>query len=152
MDLLLRSLCEAEGWLCYYCRREMTKDRKARLPGSTATLDHKIPTARGGSGRRGNLVAACHACNNAKGDLTEVEFRVKLPQILEERRGRKKVKQKKFEASEAVKTVGSRGLKSVTYATDQFATYSLAEILGPALKGGVDGDGRGRSKNPGGKT
>ena len=49
-------------------------------------LDHLVPRSRGGSHRVSNLVLACHACNQAKGDRTAAEFgypqveaRAKLP-------------------------------------------------------------------------
>ena len=44
-----------------------------------ATLEHLTPASLGG--RRGgieNIVAACRTCNQAKGDLTEAEFRAVL--------------------------------------------------------------------------
>ncbi|MGH7855852.1 MAG: HNH endonuclease [Candidatus Binatia bacterium] len=30
------------------------------------TIDHVVPIVRGGRSTRGNVVAACHACNSAK--------------------------------------------------------------------------------------
>lgn len=39
-----------------------------------ATRDHIIPRAKGGSSERGNIVAACAACNVRKGDLELGEF------------------------------------------------------------------------------
>jgi hypothetical protein len=37
-------------------------------------VEHLIPRSRGGSDRVSNLVLACHACNQAKGDQTAEEF------------------------------------------------------------------------------
>ena len=51
---------------CVYCGTCLDFD--------TATLDHVYPRARGGTGAPGNLVTACRACNQLKGDLLPVEF------------------------------------------------------------------------------
>lgn len=46
---------------CVYCGRRAT------------TVDHVLPRSRGGADTWGNLVAACFACNNRKGDRTPEE-------------------------------------------------------------------------------
>ena len=51
---------------CYYCNCPLTK--------STATIDHLIPLARGGSNTESNRVWCCKHCNIQKGDLTPDEF------------------------------------------------------------------------------
>lgn len=56
---------------CVYCA--------ARLDQFTATLDHVVPLARGGSHDPGNLVAACAPCNRMKGDLLPFEFFARFP-------------------------------------------------------------------------
>lgn len=38
------------------------------------TVDHRLPTSRGGSNDRDNLWLLCAACNNDKGDLTVEEW------------------------------------------------------------------------------
>jgi 5-methylcytosine-specific restriction endonuclease McrA len=49
---------------CVYCGR-----------GETAfELDHVVPKGSGGSDRVSNLVLSCHACNQAKGNMTAAEF------------------------------------------------------------------------------
>ena len=50
---------------CQYCL--------VKLPARGLTLDHVIPKSRGGSSTWDNLVAACYACNNFKGDRTPQE-------------------------------------------------------------------------------
>ena len=47
-------------------------------------VDHVIPLVRGGTSYIGNLAPACHACNQAKHDMTIIEWRA--------RRGRPKIK------------------------------------------------------------
>ncbi len=49
---------------CAYCRQ----------PSKRFEIDHLLPRSRGGSNRITNLVLACHACNQAKGDQTAEEF------------------------------------------------------------------------------
>lgn len=51
---------------CAYCAVRL--DRRA------ATLDHRIPLARGGTHGVDNLVLACLACNRAKANLTPAEW------------------------------------------------------------------------------
>lgn len=58
---------ERDGMICQYCgilchpRRRMRPDK--------ATIDHRIPRSQGGSNAMANLVTACWACNNRKGNL-----------------------------------------------------------------------------------
>lgn len=42
--------------------------------GGKLVIDHVVPTARGGSGRRHNLAAACGRCNSVKGGLLVQEW------------------------------------------------------------------------------
>lgn len=63
----LRVAHKKQGGLCFYC--------SAGVALGLATLDHKIPKARGGSNHQRNLVMACPPCNQAKADLTAEEFR-----------------------------------------------------------------------------
>ena len=59
--------------LCWYCGKEIfndTYDLKIR-----ATRDHQIPKSRGGTGKKNNMVDACHPCNTSKNKKTVDEFR-----------------------------------------------------------------------------
>jgi 5-methylcytosine-specific restriction endonuclease McrA len=51
-------------YTCAYCGEQ----------GVPFELDHQVPRSRGGSNRASNLVLACHACNQAKGNQTAAEF------------------------------------------------------------------------------
>lgn len=42
---------------------------------SRATIDHALPKSRGGTNADENLLLACAACNGAKDDMTDGEFR-----------------------------------------------------------------------------
>jgi HNH endonuclease len=74
---LLRALIKSQGSRCYYCCCLMVR---WGMPGVTrhswliATLDEKIPLARGGLVDSENCVAACSRCNGLKGAMTEEEF------------------------------------------------------------------------------
>lgn len=68
---------------CYYCGIELRCDPThepyrdwllLRGTGLVMVLDHLFPIIRGGPDVRENLVAACSACNLAKGWLTLAEF------------------------------------------------------------------------------
>ena len=68
---LRRELAATQKFQCIYCRGPLTM----KGTGVTrATLDHRVPLARGGSNGRENLVVCCQRCNNKKGSLTDLEF------------------------------------------------------------------------------
>lgn len=67
-----RQFCwEQSKGLCHYCHYPMIRMANE---GRSFTLDHRVPRCRGGSNGIGNLVAACAACNNEKGELTDKEY------------------------------------------------------------------------------
>ena len=59
-----------DGGCCQYC--------SAQLRLSDATFDHVIPRSRGGTTRWDNVVIACRACNQKKGNKTLQEARMRL--------------------------------------------------------------------------
>lgn len=68
---LRAELCREQNGECYYCRTEITHYSKRQ---NSLDIDHRIPTSRGGSDERGNLVAACRACNRGKNNRSEAEW------------------------------------------------------------------------------
>jgi 5-methylcytosine-specific restriction endonuclease McrA len=56
--------------ICAYCETQLTF--------SSCTLDHIIPTSRGGANEWLNVVAACKSCNGKKGARTPTEAGMKL--------------------------------------------------------------------------
>lgn len=68
-----RKLCAIrDGWWCWYCDEPLVEGATDhRQP----TLDHVIPLGRGGGWELENCRLACGPCNNAKGDMTELEYR-----------------------------------------------------------------------------
>lgn len=67
-------LAYQQGWLCYYCEREMTQH--GVYCGRKLTLEHLVSRVVGGVKRsdRAYQVAACFRCNEAKGCRTEEDF------------------------------------------------------------------------------
>lgn len=68
-----RELRNSEWWkrklakgVCHYCSRA--------FPAKELTMDHIVPIARGGKSTKGNTVAACKECNNAKKQLLPIEW------------------------------------------------------------------------------
>ena len=59
------------GRRCVYCATPLTPE--------SATLDHVLPLSRGGTHAPGNLVIACHDCNQLKGDALPLEFFARNP-------------------------------------------------------------------------
>lgn len=59
-----RGLAEAQNWRCAYCAGALLVDPS---PQAGATGDHLVPRSDGGGDSRANLVAACRACNEARG-------------------------------------------------------------------------------------
>jgi len=65
---------EQQSGRCLYCRQALIRSESlAKMPNSL-TLDHVIPLAKGGPDTFENTVAACYACNQAKGMLDLAEF------------------------------------------------------------------------------
>lgn len=60
-------LHELQSGICYYCHRWYSLD--------AFSVDHRVPTSRGGSNRYDNKVGCCKTCNRSKGLLTEQEFK-----------------------------------------------------------------------------
>lgn len=63
---LREHLYAVQSGICHYCHRH--------IPFGNWSIDHKLPTSRGGSNKPENKVGACKSCNNRKGALTELEF------------------------------------------------------------------------------
>jgi 5-methylcytosine-specific restriction endonuclease McrA len=59
------------GRRCVYCATLLAVE--------VATIDHVLPVSRGGSHDPGNLVIACQACNQLKGDAMPLEFFARHP-------------------------------------------------------------------------
>ena len=57
-----RHLAKKQGGKCCYCGRPFTKDGPTRL-----TIEHKKARMDGGSDDLSNLAAACHHCNQHRG-------------------------------------------------------------------------------------
>lgn len=49
-----------DGQACHYCKRGLKDDE--------ITMDHIMPSSRGGHNGSANLVVACRKCNNRRGD------------------------------------------------------------------------------------
>jgi 5-methylcytosine-specific restriction endonuclease McrA len=79
-----RTLRESQWWkrrlakgLCHYCGRPVSpKD---------LTMDHVVPISRGGKSIKGNVVACCKDCNNAKKQLLPMEWEQYIKQFNEMR-------------------------------------------------------------------
>jgi len=61
---------ETTGYACAYCG--------AAYPYEGLTVDHVVPSSRGGLDVPANRTAACFTCNKRKGRRTGAEFRAKL--------------------------------------------------------------------------
>lgn len=60
------AVVQRDGMKCTYCEADLNEE--------TAAFDHVIPHSNGGSDEPGNLVVACHPCNNRKSDSSVEEF------------------------------------------------------------------------------
>lgn len=58
---------------CYWCNRQMTNDFWCMR---RRTRDHVIARDLGGTSRKTNVVFACFACNNLKGEMTLKEWHI----------------------------------------------------------------------------
>ena len=59
-----------DNYICQYCRKS-----------NNLTIDHVIPTSRGGEDSWENVVTCCVRCNNKKGDKLTEEANMKLVSI-----------------------------------------------------------------------
>jgi 5-methylcytosine-specific restriction endonuclease McrA len=59
-----------DGFHCVYCGKEMTDKH--------CTIDHVLPSSRGGKNDFMNTVTSCYSCNNRKNDRTPEEAGMKL--------------------------------------------------------------------------
>jgi 5-methylcytosine-specific restriction endonuclease McrA len=107
----MRVLAQRDGWQCFYCHAVLMpiddrdqyayyhrddRDQKVsvagyRLPDTITwpTLDHKVPTAAGGTDETENLVLACGRCNTLKGYThTHEDFYTRMEPRRRERDGR----------------------------------------------------------------
>jgi 5-methylcytosine-specific restriction enzyme A len=64
-----------QNGICYYCHQNVGR--------TNLTMDHVLPLSRGGKSRKGNLVAACKACNNKKKYLLPIEWEEFLKSLSE---------------------------------------------------------------------
>lgn len=55
---------------CYYCGHRLTRKNH--------TLDHVVPTCKGGKDKKWNKVDCCNTCNQEKGCVTTDAFRAVL--------------------------------------------------------------------------
>lgn len=55
-----------QNGICEYCQKQFEAKK--------LTMDHRVPIARGGKSTKGNIVACCEACNQAKKLKTPVEL------------------------------------------------------------------------------
>ena len=68
---------EHQNGRCAYCGIPMLlPPHRAKPRDRRATLDHIVPLVRGGADSEANTVAACDACNGAKGNMTALAFRL----------------------------------------------------------------------------
>jgi 5-methylcytosine-specific restriction endonuclease McrA len=78
MAQLFETVFVRDGGCCTYCGVTVRPRAKGlhRAP-DLATLDHLTPRSQGGRTLPDNLVLACHACNNARGDMSVEAFRAR---------------------------------------------------------------------------
>lgn len=62
---------------CYYCGEPFAPWRNGFSP-RVPTREHRLPRSLGGGDGKKNVVLACWACNNEKGNMKEYEFKVYL--------------------------------------------------------------------------
>lgn len=71
----LAMLMEQHGAACHYCSKTVRLRVSAtEYRDNDATLDHKVPQARGGTNADHNLILSCRGCNNAKAARSYEDF------------------------------------------------------------------------------
>ena len=64
--VIIKELLDNTGGCCVYCGKKIYFL-------SDATIDHVVPTAKGGQDRLSNFVVACALCNRLKGDKVDFQ-------------------------------------------------------------------------------
>lgn len=64
-----------DGYICQFCSRKLQEKGKLE---DKPTVDHVMPSSRGGKSEFDNTVCSCLACNNKKGDRTPREAGMRL--------------------------------------------------------------------------
>lgn len=68
-------LYRQQDGICAYCDRKMILASEFEdKSGLRCTIDHIVPTSKGGTNHPSNLIGACYRCNNLKGDRPVEEF------------------------------------------------------------------------------
>jgi 5-methylcytosine-specific restriction endonuclease McrA len=77
------ALRKRHGDHCVYCRIELNfvRAKNRVFTKRDATIEHRLPLARGGKHVWENVVLACRTCNMSKGAKTEEEFMVYRAEI-----------------------------------------------------------------------
>lgn len=73
-----RKVWRRDHWQCHYCQRTVEPPNGWVCHHLTATADHKVAIADGGTDEQSNLLTACWQCNNNKGHMKYEDF-MKLP-------------------------------------------------------------------------
>lgn len=83
------ALYARDAYTCQYCDCAVSPGLQV-APGEVipsiegtalATLDHRTPRSLGGDNSRENLTTACAACNHAKGERTEQDYRASIAPV-----------------------------------------------------------------------
>lgn len=73
---MVERLIADHGAFCHYCPRPVRLRITFQIHRTDdATIDHKVPRAKGGTNAYDNLLLSCWSCNNAKGDQDYAEFK-----------------------------------------------------------------------------
>lgn len=70
------NLFDLQKGVCYYCKISLLLHDQ--LNPRYATIDHKVPRIKGGSGKSDNIVLCCLKCNKEKGSMTAEEYELKI--------------------------------------------------------------------------
>ena len=86
-DINMIHLLKSQDGKCYICGREMTLDYRNRYEYEYATVDHIIPSSKGGLDDMSNNGLCCYRCNQLKADM---EFTEQLKKYIIDKRNQEK--------------------------------------------------------------
>lgn len=75
---LRAALFKRDDFRCFWCNTTCRPPGMGKPTDATATVDHLIPVAKGGSNEFSNLVTACRRCNELRGHLDPIQSLVLL--------------------------------------------------------------------------
>lgn len=72
-ERMILTVAARDGWECFYCGCVLCPPSDKAEGAIPATIEHVVPTSRGGPNNAANIVLSCAPCNGEAGNMTVAE-------------------------------------------------------------------------------